>query len=100
MKIIWSNRAISDLDEAFAYIAKDSKTNALKMIRRIRKRTKLLTRFPELGSVVGNRRGEQVRELLENPYRIFYAVKENQIEIVRVYHGARRLPRWLETNEE
>jgi len=35
---------------------------------------------------------EEVRELIEKPYRIIYRVKPDQIDIVAVIHGARLLP--------
>src|SRR4051794_17489954 len=98
MKIVWSDRASRQLDAIQAYIARDSKRYAKAMIRRITRKTRLLKRFPYLGSLVAKWEDEGVRELLEPPYRIFYRVTETQVEIIDVYHGARDSPRSLGTD--
>jgi len=35
---------------------------------------------------------EDIRELIEKPYRIIYRIKQDQIDVVAVIHGARILP--------
>ena len=35
---------------------------------------------------------EDIRELIEKPYRIVYRIKTNQIDVLAVIHGARLLP--------
>jgi plasmid stabilization system protein ParE len=32
-----------------------------------------------------------IRELIEKPYRIIYRVKQNQIDVLAIIHGARLL---------
>lgn len=34
---------------------------------------------------------EQIREIIENPYRIIYYIKPDQIDILAVIHGARNI---------
>ena len=34
---------------------------------------------------------DEVREIIEEPYRIIYRVKPNQVDIIAVIHGARNL---------
>jgi len=34
---------------------------------------------------------EDIRELIEKPYRIFYQIKPDQIDVLAVVHGARLL---------
>jgi len=35
---------------------------------------------------------EDIRELIEKPYRIIYRVKQDQIDVLAVIHGAQLLP--------
>jgi plasmid stabilization system protein ParE len=39
---------------------------------------------------------QQIREVLEGPYRIVYHVKSDQIDIIAIFHGAQRTP-WTES---
>ena len=48
-----------------------------------------------LGRVVPEFKIENIREFIHRPYRIVYRVREDQklIEILRVWHAARGIPR-------
>ncbi|MCK5165182.1 MAG: type II toxin-antitoxin system RelE/ParE family toxin [Desulfobacula sp.] len=35
---------------------------------------------------------EDIRELIEKPYRIIYRIKLDQIDVIAVIHGARLMP--------
>jgi len=35
---------------------------------------------------------DDIRELIEKPYRIIYRIKADRIDVVAVIHGARLLP--------
>jgi plasmid stabilization system protein ParE len=35
---------------------------------------------------------EAIRELIEQPYRIIYRIKQYEIDVLAVIHGARLLP--------
>jgi len=35
---------------------------------------------------------KDLRELIENPYRIIYTIKENQVDVLTVIHGRRQMP--------
>jgi toxin ParE1/3/4 len=34
----------------------------------------------------------QIREVVEGPYRIIYYIKPDQIDVLAVLHGARKMP--------
>jgi len=42
---------------------------------------------------------EDVRELIEKPYRIIYRIKPDQIDVLAVVHGARLLSLDIEQGE-
>jgi plasmid stabilization system protein ParE len=35
---------------------------------------------------------ENVREVIDKPYRIIYRIKPDQVDVLAVIHGAQRLP--------
>jgi plasmid stabilization system protein ParE len=51
--------------------------------------------FPFLGRVVPEFKIKSIREIIHRPYRIVYRVGEEQelIEILRVWHAARGIPK-------
>jgi len=86
-----SPAARSDLDGIWFYIALDDPEAADKFIRAI------ISRFPKLAAMpeLGRQRGELSPRLRSFPvgrYVIFYRPMENEIEVVRILHGARDLP--------
>ena len=90
MKVVWSDRALRSLAAIHAHIAADSETNAHKVIDRILKRGDQLSAFPLSGRAVAHTRSTNVHELIEQPYRIIYRVRRNQVEVIDVFQSARR----------
>jgi plasmid stabilization system protein ParE len=89
----WTDTAVAHLRAVRDYIARDSTGYARALADRIVGRTELLADFPRLGAEVPEYADESIREVLEHPYRIIYRVMPNQVDVVAVIHGARRLPR-------
>jgi toxin ParE1/3/4 len=48
--------------------------------------------FPLSGGQVPEFNHSDVREVVENPYRIIYRVKDDQVDVLAVIHGARKIP--------
>ena len=59
---------------------------------RITRRSSQIAGNPLSGRMVPEYQAEDIRELIENPYRIIYRVKQDQIDVLAVIHGARLLP--------
>jgi toxin ParE1/3/4 len=92
MKILWSLKAIQDLDSLRAYIAEESPANAQRVVLRILHDVEeLLPDHPPMGRAG---RVPGTRELIvpRTPYIVPYRVDRQTIQILRVYHGARRWP--------
>ena len=96
MNVHWTESALDDLQAIEAYIGRHSQQYAHALIERIFDRSGLLASHPRLGPIVPEFDDETLRELFESPYRIIYRiVADQQIDVVAVVHGARRLPRSL-----
>ena len=61
------------------------------MIDRLSSREKQIIAFPQSGRMVPEVEREDVRELIEPPYRIIYRLSAEHIDILTVMHGARIL---------
>ena len=91
MKVHWTDTAQRHLDSIFAHIAQDSPRYALSMVDRLTRRSQQIADFPHAGRMVPEYEREDIREVIEGPYRIIYRIKPLQIDVLGVIHGARDL---------
>ena len=89
MTVHWTATAQDHLDTIFAYIAQDSPEYALRMIDRITRRSQQIADAPLSGRRVPEYTLDQIREIIENPYRIIYHITPAHIDIIAVLHSAR-----------
>jgi toxin ParE1/3/4 len=90
-RVVWSPRALADVEAIAAYIALDSSTYAKAVVRTIVTLTRTLARFPKSGRKVPEFDEETIRELIAYSYRIIYRIESDQITIAAVIHGRRML---------
>lgn len=91
-KLIWSPRAITDLEEICKYIARDSEHYARLFAQRVVAMVEKIPEFPQAGRVVPEYHQKDLRERIFLNYRIVYRVKHEAVEIVTIVHSARLLP--------
>ena len=91
MKVHWTNNALKHLLDIYEYISQNSPFYAERMVDRLTKRSEQIADFPMSGRNVPEYPGEDIRELIEKPYRIIYRIKPDQIDVLAVVHGARLL---------
>jgi len=92
MIVRWTDRAKARLRLIQQYIAEDSPQVALKVIDRVTARSQQLRNVPHSGRLVREYNRDDVRELLEKPYRIIYKIKSDQIDVLTVMHYRQVLP--------
>ena len=92
MRVHWTNNAIEHLVNIYEHIALNSPTYATRMVDRITRRSEQIADQPLSGRKVPEYEAEDIRELIEKPYRIIYRIKSDQIDVLAVIHGARLLP--------
>jgi len=93
MKVHWTDTAEEHLDAIYAYIALDSPEYAKHIVDRLTRRSEQIAQFPQSGRKVPEYDQDKIREIIENPYRIIYYIKSEQIDILAVIHSARDLLR-------
>ena len=88
MKVHWTDTAQRHLDAIYHFIAQDSPAYAKRMVDRLTRRSQQIGEFPFSGRSVPEYEMEQIREVIEGPYRIIYYIKADQIDVLAVLHGA------------
>jgi addiction module RelE/StbE family toxin len=91
MRILWSPQAREDLRAIILYIAEENPYAAGSLQSRIKKQVKHLVDNPHIGRP-GRVPGTRELVITTSPYIVPYRVLENRLEVLRVYHGARRWP--------
>lgn len=92
-ELIWSDRALSDIENIFDYIASDSRLYAQYTAQNIFKTAERLQTFPESGRHLPEFPNLPHRELILGNYRIIYRYdgEQNAVKVVTVVHGSRLL---------
>ena len=91
MRVIWSQRALLDIEHIRDYIAQDSPVYAQPFIERLLHSTRRLPQFPRSGRAMPESENISIREVIYQGYRIIYRLRSDTIEIVMVVHGSRNL---------
>jgi len=87
----WLRRALRNLDEEAAYIARDDPKAAARIIGQIVTSVNQLAVHPAMGRPG---RVSGTRELIVSgtPYLVPYRMRGGMVEVLAVFHGARKWP--------
>lgn len=84
----WTREASNDLISIFNFIAKDSISNASKVISKISAEVLKLQIYEEIGRYIPEVNLDNARELIVYNFRIMYLIEEKEISIIAIYHSA------------
>jgi toxin ParE1/3/4 len=93
VKVIWTQRSLTDLKSIADYISKDSIKYASLTIERIINVTSYLETNPKIGRMVPEmRRQSKIREIIYGNYRIIYKITNTKaVHILTVHHSSKQL---------
>jgi toxin ParE1/3/4 len=91
MTIRWMPLAEQDLEAAYEYVRHDNENAAKQLVARILSAVGMLTRYPLAGRE-GRVRGTRELGVARTPYVIAYRIRQDDIQILAVLHGAQRWP--------
>lgn len=91
MNVIWTEQALLRLGEIEDFIAQDNPAAAVALTDRIMSRAESLPAFPQRGRVVPEYGNPEIREVLEDHFRIVYSVCGAAIQVLTVFEGYRLL---------
>lgn len=90
MTIVVAPKARDDLREVYEYIQEDNPGAADRVLVHIIEVIGMLASGVMQGREVILRDGRKVHSWPVPPYRIYYRIREQELQVVRVYHQARR----------
>lgn len=92
MKVVYTDEALHDLDDILRYIAANFPAAYQSFELRLRAVERRIGQLPHGARQVAERPGVRVVPLLRYPYKIFYRVTPEAVEILHIHHAARRDP--------
>jgi toxin ParE1/3/4 len=90
-RVVWSLRAVEDLEAIAQYIAVDSEAYAASVVKTILTTASNFSRFPFSGRVVPELGDETIREWFVYSYRVIYRVENEIVTVAAIVHGRRIL---------
>ena len=91
MRVRYTDTALRELDEIFAYITKNNRAAAASVVGRVENLIAQLAEFPLMAQET-DLSGVRKFPLARLPYVIYYTVERDEVVILHVRHGARRPP--------
>ena len=92
MRVIFTDEALSDLNEILLYVDSNYPVISSAFRQRLRAVIARIGAWPESAEEVAQRPGVRVVPLIRYPYRIFYRIGVDVVEVLYVHHSARREP--------
>lgn len=96
MRVRWLRQALQNLDAEAAYIAQDSPRSAVALVEHMLASAQMLAQHPQMGRP-GRVPGTRELVVTRFPYILPYRVRGQAVEILRVFHTARKWPQHFET---
>jgi toxin ParE1/3/4 len=91
MRITWTSPARRELDAIGEFIGRHNKAAADRVVTCVLDQVEQLTDLPYIGRP-GRVEGTRELVITTTPYIVPYRVRDHQIEVLSVIHGARKWP--------
>jgi addiction module RelE/StbE family toxin len=88
--VVWTRRALRNLEDIAAYIAEDNPDAAERVVRRIAEQSDGLAYYPRIGRL-GNVAGTRELPIANSPYIVVYRITD-RVEVLRIRHASQRWP--------
>ena len=88
MRILFTPTGRRQFLDAIAYIHRDRPSAELSFRQKAEKALSRLKKFPDSGRPLPEFSELPFREVIVKPYRFFYKVKDSDVWVVAVWHGA------------
>jgi len=91
VKVIWTARSLTDLEEFGEYISKDSSRFAKLTLEKLIETAKLIEHNQLIGRIVPEVKQKDIREIITGSYRIIYQTKAKEYAYILTIHHCSRL---------
>jgi toxin ParE1/3/4 len=92
MRVVFTDEALRDLDQIFEFNQAHYPGSADAFQKRLRAIEQRIARWPASAPEVKQRPGVRVAFLTPYPFKLFYRIVPDIIEVLHVAHAARREP--------
>ena len=92
MKVVYTEDALRDLDEALDFINANYPAIASAFVQRLKTIEQRIGRWPHSAEEVEQRPGVRMVPFIRYPYKLFYREGVDAVEILSIHHAARRDP--------
>ena len=92
MNLEYTLAAEGDLASILDYVARYDPAAARRVVTRIRKAVRRLDRFP-FSAPKRRRDDTRIPVIPGTPYFAIYQIAGDEVQVLRIYHGARNIPR-------
>ncbi len=92
MKVVYTVEALHDLDEILTFLAVNYPTILTAFEMRLAAVLRRVGSWPLSAEEVEQRPGIHVAPLIRYPYKVFYQVANETVEILHIHHAARQEP--------
>jgi toxin ParE1/3/4 len=91
VKVIWTARSLTDLEEIGEYIFKDSSKYAKLTLEKLIETAKFIENNQLIGRIVPEIGQKDIREIITGNYRIIYQTKTKEFAYILTIHHSSRL---------
>src|SRR5436305_1688289 len=92
MKVVYTAEALHDLDEILAFIRSNYPAVVSSFITRLRSIEQRVGEWSESAEEVAQRPGVRVVPFIRYPFKLFYRVGDEAVEVLHIHHTARLDP--------
>jgi len=92
MKVVYTDEALDNLDEILTYIGSNYPTISAAFEKRLRTVIARIGAWPDSAEQVAERPGVRAVPLIRYPYKVFYRITNEAVEILYIHHAARQAP--------
>lgn len=85
MRLTWDSAALSDVERLHAFLASKSLRAAMDAVDALFAAPEILLHQPRIGTKVEGAVDEEIRRLLVGGYELWYAIRGDEVRIVRVF---------------
>jgi toxin ParE1/3/4 len=90
-RVVWTETAARDLEQAAHFIALDSPRYAAAFVREVQTAARSLSEMAGRGRIVPEFSRRDIRELFVRNHRLVYHLSRDEVSIIGFIHGARDL---------
>ncbi|WP_330204777.1 type II toxin-antitoxin system RelE/ParE family toxin [Cyanobacterium sp. Dongsha4] len=90
-RVVWSPKAVEDVEAIAAYIARDSPSYAAAVVQKVIEITDELTQDATRGRLIPEIEESKVMEQFAYSYRLLYRIEGETVTVAALIHGKRLL---------